>query len=127
MNLDKARRLVAARSHGACEGCGVRGQGMDPHHRKARGAGGVHGLAAAVANDVRNLLALCRRCHDTTEDGSTWRETQARGWRLTQWQEVHTTPALLHTVNGHGWWLLTDDGGYLWVDMDPAERISVAA
>lgn len=119
MKLEKARRLALARSHGICEGCGGRGSGLDPHHRDARGAGGVFGAAYEIANDVRNILALCRVCHDKTEHAGTWRECIGLGWRIVRGQDAHTTPALIHTVNGRDWWLLTDDGGYQWADLDP--------
>lgn len=122
--LEKAAALARARSWGHCEACGltIRGR-LDPHHRKARGSGGVHGAAAPVANDVRNLLAMCRVCHDQTEHGETWAETEALGWRVPSWRDPFRTPALLYTVNGYGWWLLTEDGGYRWVDRALGWRI----
>lgn len=119
MSLDKARRLCLARSHGICEGCGVMGLHLEAHHRDARGAGGVHGAAAEISNSVRNLLALCRVCHDKTEQAQTWRECIALGWRIEGGTDMLTTPALIHTANGFAWWLLTDDGGYEWVNLDP--------
>lgn len=85
--------------------------------------GGVHGLAAEIANDVRNLLALCRVCHDKTEHADTWAECLALGWRVGPGADPLTTPALIHTVNGTGWWLLTEDGGYRWIDREPQERL----
>lgn len=122
--LERSAALARARSWGFCEACGlpVRGR-LDPHHRKARRSGGVHGEAAALANDVRNLLALCRVCHDQTEHAETWAETEALGWRVPSWRFAFVTPALLHTVNGYGWWLLTENGGYRWVDRTPDWRI----
>lgn len=90
--------------------------GLDPHHRMTRGSGGVHGTAAAVSNEVRNLLMLCRPCHDLTlSDAARCIEM---GWvierRTGVWPEQ--VPAKIHTVNGRGWWFLTEDGGYRWAD-----------
>lgn len=128
MDLDKARKLVMARSWGKCEGCGVFGRLLDPHHRRARGAGGVHGAAAEIANDVRNLLALCRPCHDETEHAQTWDLTETTGWRIPHFvDDPLVIPALIHTVNGYAWWYLTQDAGYRWIDSDPTQRISYKA
>jgi 5-methylcytosine-specific restriction endonuclease McrA len=44
-----------------CEVCGSRA--VDIHHIKARGMGG-----SKNANDITNLMALCRRCHITYGD-----------------------------------------------------------
>lgn len=124
MKLEVSSAMARARAWGHCEGCGLTISGrFDPHHRKARGAGGVHREAAVIANDVRNLLALCRVCHDRTEHADTWGETEALGWRVPQWRDSFITPALIHTVNGFGWWILTQDGGYLWADLDRNWRI----
>lgn len=125
MKLEDAVALVRARAWGHCEGCGLPITGrLDPHHRKARGSGGVHRDAAAVANDVRNLLAVCRVCHDRTEHADTWAETEALGWRVPSWRDSFATPALIHTANGYGWWHLTKEGGYLWADLDTTWRIT---
>ena len=124
MKLEVSSALARSRCWGHCEGCGLSISGrLDPHHRKARGSGGVHREAAAVADDVRNLLALCRVCHDRTEHADTWAETEALGWRVPQWRDSFGTPALLYTPNGHGWWMLTKDGGYRWVDLGPTWRV----
>lgn len=124
--LAKSAALARARSWGHCEGCGlaIRGR-LDPHHRQARQAGGVHRAAAVVANDVRNLLALCRVCHDLTEHADSWSETEGKGWRIPKWVGSHPgdVPALLYTVNGHGWYYLTEDGGYRWVDRELTWRL----
>jgi hypothetical protein len=126
--LEVSRALVRARSWGKCEGCGKFGLHLDPHHRQARGAGGVHGEAAAVANEVRNLLALCRTCHDETEHAETWELTEAIGWRIPKYvTDPCKVPALIHTVNGYGWHTLTEDAGYRWIDSSPDQRISYVA
>lgn len=124
--LETARLLARARSYGLCEGCSQHTGGkLDPHHRQARGSGGVHRQAAQVANHVCNLLALCRPCHDKTEAGDTWRETEGMGWRIPKWvANPHEIPALIFTVNGRGWWKLTPDGGYEWVDLPLDWRVT---
>lgn len=124
MKLEVSSALARARAWGHCEGCGLTLSGrLDPHHRKARGMGGVHRDPAHLANDVRNLLALCRPCHDKTEAADTWAETEALGWRVPSWRDPFITPCLIHTVNGYGWWLLTQDGGYLSTGQEPHWRI----
>lgn len=127
MDWERAKRLVMLRAqgpNGMCEGCGRWGYRLDPHHRQARGSGGVHGAAAVTANDVRNILALCRACHDETEHAETWDLTQSIGWRFPKFvADPAAIPALIHTVNGYGWNFLTIDVGYLW--MDPATPVPV--
>lgn len=124
MDWERVKRLVMLRAYGICEGCGRLGLPLDPHHRQARGAGGVHGVAADTANDVRNILALCRACHDETEHAETWDLTQSIGWRMPKFvAEPAAVPALIHTVNGYGWNFLTFDVGYLW--MDPVNPVPV--
>jgi hypothetical protein len=116
---------VIARSYGLCEGCGTFGATLDVHHRLARGAGGVRRAAAEAANDVRNLLALCRHpCHERTEHADTWRECAALGWRFRHGLiDPRETPAYLFTVNGKGWWYLTENGGYRWADLPDEHRL----
>lgn len=100
---------------------------LDPHHRMTRGSGGVHGAAEAVSNDVRNLLMLCRPCHDQTLT-MPWPCIQV-GWVIERRAGVdpREVPALIYTVNGRGWWYLTEDGGYRWADdlnLQPGYRIA---
>lgn len=118
-------RLVRARSHGMCEGCGKFGLVLAVHHRQARGMGGVHRQGADIANDVRNALALCGPDHDQTEHGETWDLTEAVGWRIPKWvPDPHAVPALIYTVNGRAWWQLTEDAGYRWMDLTVDHRIT---
>lgn len=126
MNFEQGKALAQARSGGQCEGCGIPGR-LDPHHRMTRGSGGVHGAAAAVSHDPRNLLMLCRICHDRTLSDAA--ACMAIGWVVERRAGVdpREVPALLHTANGRGWWHLTDDAGYRWADaanLDPAYAIS---
>lgn len=126
MSFEIAKALAQARSWGACEGCRAF-TALDPHHRMTRGSGGVHGVAATVSNDPRNLLMLCRVCHDLTLTDAAG--CMAIGWVVERRAGVdpHEVPAKIHTVNGYGWWHLTEEGGYRWADdlnLDPAYVIS---
>jgi hypothetical protein len=115
VSFEVAKALAQARSFGLCEGCGVSAP-LDPHHRMTRGSGGVHGAAAAVSNDVRNLLMLCRPCHDFTLSQAAF--CIEVGWVIERRAGVdpRDVPAHIYTVNGRGWWYLTGDGGYRWAD-----------
>lgn len=113
--FEVAKALASARCYGMCEGCGAFG-GLDAHHRMTRGSGGVHGAASDISNDVRNLLMLCRPCHDrATVYLSACSEV---GWVIERRAGVdpREVPAFIYTVNGKGWWYLTEDGGYRWAD-----------
>jgi len=128
-SFEVAKALASARSYGMCEGCGIPGH-LDPHHRMTRGSGGVHGLAASIANDVRNLLMLCRPCHDRTlSDAAPCIEL---GWVIERRSGVdpREVPAYIFTVNGKGWWFLTENGGYRWADelnVQPGYRLTYEA
>jgi len=123
--LEQAQQIVRARCWGMCEGCGKFGLHLDVHHRQARQAGGVHGEAILVANAVPNLLALCRSCHDETEHHETWDLTERIGWRIPKYvSDPSAVPALIHTVNGHAWWYLTQDGGFIWIDWEVSHRLN---
>lgn len=119
MNFEQAKAVAKARVYGTCEGCGQHGTdvALDAHHRTTRGMGGVHGAAAAVSNNPRNLLMLCRACHDRTLNDAA--ACIALGWVIERRSGVdpHSTPAKIHTVNGHGWWYLTEAGDYQWSDV----------
>lgn len=98
----RGRQLVNDRSHGRCEVCAAK-DSLQWSHRRARGQGG----SWAPSNGCR----LCYACH-------AWVEAQpvladAGGWRLVHRDvDPATVPVWLNTVNGFGWWLLDDDGGY---------------
>jgi hypothetical protein len=83
----------------------------------------VSRIAAQAANDPRNMLRFCGDCHNQTEHGETWQETEGLGWRIPKWVDnPYAIPALLRTVNyaGTHWFLLDQDGGYTWLDpQDP--------
>jgi len=126
--FEVAKALAQARSYGLCEGCGAFG-GLDAHHRMTRGSGGVHGAASDVSNDVRNLLMLCRPCHDQTltDVGAANCISLGRVIERRAGVDPREVPAYIYTVNGKGWWYLTEDGGYRWADdlnIQPGYRIS---
>lgn len=83
--------------------------------------GGVKGAAAARSNDVRNLLALCRPCHDgvDAEPGLAL----AVGWLVRHPIDPYRVPVKIRTVNGPGWWWLLDGGCFQWCDPDRAADI----
>jgi hypothetical protein len=115
VSFETAKALAQARSFGLCEGCRAM-TGLDPHHRMTRGSGGVHGAAATTSDDARNLLMLCRVCHDRTLTDAA--SCVMIGWVIERRAGVdpREVPAKIHTVNGHGWWYLTEEGGYRWAD-----------
>lgn len=121
MGFEAAKALAQARVYHLCEGCRAFAT-LDAHHRMTRGSGGVHRAASAVSNDPRNLLMLCRTCHELTLSDAT--ACMAVGWVIERRAGVdpREVPAKIHTVNGYGWWFLTVDGGYEWADdlnLDP--------
>jgi hypothetical protein len=126
VKFEIAKALAQARAFSLCEGCRAF-TALDPHHRMTRGSGGVHGLAADVSNDPRNLLMLCRPCHDRTlSDAGACIEV---GWVIERRSGVdpREVPAKIHTVNGYGWWYLTEEGGYRWADelnLDPGYSLN---
>lgn len=122
MKLEVAQDLVRARCWGRCEGCGAFGS-VQVHHRNPRGMGGVSRAAAERSNSPDNMLALCPRCHNETEDASTWRQCVGLGWRLLHGDDPASVPALIHTVQGYGWWFLDNQGGYRWADLDNTHRM----
>lgn len=103
------RTLVLVRANQICEGCG-RSQADEVHHRQPRGMGGVHGGAALHANSPANLLALCRVCHDRTEDQPE--EMRRLGWLVPHYTDAWTTPAYLRLILGQAWWYLLPDLSY---------------
>lgn len=80
--------------------------------------GGVKGAAKTHSNDVRNLLALCRVCHDSVdaEPGLA----RAVGWLVPHPIDPYEIPVKIRTVNGPGWWYLLADGCFQWCDPDEA-------
>jgi hypothetical protein len=94
----EARRLVALRSLGICEGCG-RHAAQDWAHRIARSQMGRWCPS--------NGLHLCARggCHDRAHASPVW--AREMGWILRSGSDPATEPVWLAA---HGWVLLALDG-----------------
>lgn len=88
--------------------------------------GGVHGAAYETSNNPVNGLALCSRCHGETLDANTVGECIAKGWVIERrsGHRAAEVPALIHTVNGYGWWFLTPDACYVPADLPAEYRIT---
>ena len=54
-------------SHIECEICGAKA--VDLHHIERRGMGG-----SKSADRIENIMALCRKCHDSKGDRKEWKE-----------------------------------------------------
>jgi hypothetical protein len=93
-----ARKTVALRSQGVCEGCGER-PAHDWAHRVGRGQQGRWCAS--------NGLHLCNPggCHDRAHASPLW--ARERGWILLSTQDPEREPALLA---GRGWVYLRPDG-----------------
>jgi 5-methylcytosine-specific restriction endonuclease McrA len=50
-----------------CEICGAKA--VDLHHIERRGMGG-----SKSADRIENIMALCRKCHDSKGDRKEWKE-----------------------------------------------------
>lgn len=103
-----ARKVVAARADGCCEGCGRPGP-TDYSHRVGAGVGGPWHPA--------NALALCRRDHDFI-GAFPHRARVERGWRLQSTDNYLTFPAWVY---GLGWVLIDEVGEYVPVRDIPEE------
>lgn len=102
-----ARRIVASRSHGRCEGC-WREPATDWAHRKARSQGGPWAAS--------NGMHLGRTCHSWAHANP--RKARDLGWILRSTDDPLTVPAFLAW---RGWHLLADDG-----EITAAERTALS-
>ena len=104
----KNRAIVATRSGGVCEGCGLR-RATDVHHRQYRSRGGTHA--------VSNLLALCggagglpggnhTGCHGVAHSGH---KGEALGWAIRSNYDPLLVPKF-RTFDAT-WWRFDNDGG----------------
>jgi hypothetical protein len=89
--------------------------------------GGTFREAQAIVNSPANMLALDPACHQLTEDAATWRDCLAKGWRVSHWgvDLPAAVPALIHTVQGYGWWWLLESGGYRWANQADEYRLAI--
>jgi hypothetical protein len=106
----RARKLVAARSGGICEGCG-RAPATEWAHRVGRAQGGPwcssNGLHLCSSGDPRSPWGGGLGCHEWSHHAGNRVEAESIGWMLRRHHNPATTPALLHAV---GWVLLHPDG-----------------
>jgi hypothetical protein len=123
MKFADGAEIARRRAWGVCEACGKRRDVMT-HHRQPRQMGGVSREGMAV-NRPSALVRVCQFCNDQLE-------VQQRGlaYELGLIVRRPTVPAevpvWLHTINGTGWWLLSDEGDYQWVDQPvPAQFLTV--
>lgn len=110
MSLGAAQQIVRDRSLGLCEVC--RRQGIQTHHRQNRGSGGVSRAGAALVNRPSALIRLCLDCHDWIGHNPT--QAEILGWLVRRPDDPGEQPVWLHCLYGAGWWLLTDEGDYVW-------------
>lgn len=108
-----------------CEICGLP-SGLDPHHRRSRGMGGVHGEAQEVSDSYANFLAVCRVCHDRIDADPDY--ARSRGWLIPRAMPVdaEAVPAYIWTAQGRGWWFVCPPeapDGFVWLDvLNPAAK-----
>lgn len=100
MTESACRRIVALRSGGVCECCGMR-RGQSMSHRKPRGQGGSWSPA--------NIMHACgdgvAGCHGWIEHNP--RAAHEHGWRLWRYEDPEKVPAV---VRGRPM-VLSKDGG----------------
>ena len=97
------RRIITERSQHFCERCGME-QGVEIHHRRARGMGSTK---RPNTNLPANGLNLCRDCHSDIE--AHRHNARAYGWLLRQNQEPAEVPVLYRGI-----WVRLDDLGNLY-------------
>lgn len=116
---DLIKQVLILRCWSRCEVCGD-SAGLDPHHRRSRGMGGVHGEAEEViSHELSNYLAICRLCHDRIDAEPTF--AISRGWLIPRAMPVEPVqvPAWIWTAQGRGWWFVcppTIPDGFEWLD-----------
>jgi len=115
---DRIKSHLIVRCMGRCEVCGE-ATGLDPHHRRSRGMGGVHGEAQETSDSFANFLAVCRSCHDRIDADAEF--ARARGWLIPRALpvEAEDVPAWIWTPQGRGWWFvcpLVAPDGFVWLD-----------
>lgn len=115
---DAVKAVLVLRCSGRCEICGE-ATGLDPHHRRSRGMGGVHGEAEEVSLELSNFLAICRLCHDRIDAEPEF--ARRRGWLIPRALPVEAVevPAWIWTAQGRAWWWVGPPhipDGFVWVD-----------
>lgn len=115
---DAIKTVLILRCWARCEICGE-STGLDPHHRRGRGMGGVHGEAEEISLELSNFLAICRLCHDRIDAEPEF--ARSRGWLIPRALPIEAVyvPAFIWTAQGRGWWFVcppTIPDGFEWVD-----------
>ena len=95
------RDTVLKRADGRCERCGMFTDGLQLHHRRARGMGSTR---RPESNWPSNAAAICPPCHQHIE--SRRADAMFQGWLVRQEQ----SPAEIPVFRFGQWVLLTDDG-----------------
>lgn len=116
---DAVKAVLILRCWSRCEICGE-STGLDPHHRRGRGMGGVHGDAEVISLELSNFLAICRPCHDRIDAEPEF--ARARGWLIPRALPLDAVrvPAWIWTAQGRGWWWVGPPGipdGFEWLDV----------
>jgi 5-methylcytosine-specific restriction protein A len=106
----KAKQETLVRDSGRCLLCRAT-DGLDVHHRRARGMGGTSRPAHLRRS---NLVTLCRRCHDRVEAHPM--VARALGYRLDRGSDPEEVAVWAATLLGSGWTRLFDDGS---LGLDP--------
>lgn len=116
---DLIKTTLILRCWGRCEIC-TEGTGLDPHHRRSRGMGGVHGDAEEIiSHDLSNYLAICRPCHDRIDAEPEF--AISRGWLIPRALPIEPVqvPAWIWTAQGRAWWFVCPPpipDGFEWLD-----------
>jgi hypothetical protein len=107
MISQKVRKLVEARDP-ACWHC-AKTDGLQIHHRRNRGLGGVRGKAAEVSNSPQNLIRVCADYNYLMESNATI-AAQSRGWghKLPMWGDLEMP---VFDCTRFTWYVLDTDGG----------------
>jgi len=117
-----AKQETLVRDSGRCLLCRAT-DGLDVHHRRARGMGGTSRPAHLRRS---NLVTLCRRCHDRVEAHPE--VARALGYRLDRHQDPEETAVWASSVLGAGWTHLWDDGSVALSPLPaPAPAVSFTA
>lgn len=101
---EETKRDVRSRDSERCARCGSDAGPLDVHHRMARGMGGAS--RPDIAFGMANLVTLCRRCHQHTEDRPL--ESIRSGLKILR--SSATDPASIPVRLHVGWVLLANDG-----------------
>lgn len=106
------RDLIAHRSGGMCERCGVN-RAVQIHHRRPRGIGGSR---RPETNQAANGLHLCNGCHAVTESDRD--EGLRHGWLVRQGRDPKVVP-----VFRMGQWVQLNNDGTITTKGEPRDTV----